>query len=75
MGPSSKLTKSIRLNEAKAKKLTGYLDEIEAHYRPIIEAWPSLTSEQRQAVLVHSPILSRLVALVRPVLEGESWRT
>ena len=63
-----------KLTPGKARQIEGVLALLEQHYGQVLEAWPSLTGEQRQEVLAHSPLLARLIMLARPWEEGERWR-
>ncbi len=74
MGPSSKPIVSCKLTPGKAKQVQSALDLLAQHYAPVLAAWGSLTPEQRAQALAHSPVLARLVEMVRPVVEAEAWR-
>ncbi len=74
MGPSSKPVVSCKLTPGKAKQLESAVALLAEHYAPVLGAWASLTLEQRAQALAHSPLLARLVEMVRPIVEAEAWR-
>ncbi len=73
MAPSSKPVVSCKLTPGKVRQVESAVALLAEHYAPVLAAWGSLTSEQRVQALAHSPILARLVEMVRPVVEGERW--
>ncbi len=58
-----KVTVSIALPPALRAQLQGQLITLEQHVGKILDVWPQLTPRQRSALLEHSPILARIVAL------------
>lgn len=73
MARSSKRTVSCKMTPSKAKQLESAIALLAEYYAPVLAAWPDLTPEQRAQVLAHSPILARLVEIVRPIAEADRW--
>jgi len=67
MERSAKRSVSVRLTPGKQKQLDGAVALIREHYGATLAAWHELTDEQRAEVLAHSPLLAKLVELLRPV--------
>lgn len=65
MSRAAKQGRSLRVTAAKAKKMQAALDELEAHVSAAAESWNALTPAQRDALLAHSPVLSRFLDLAR----------
>lgn len=61
--------KALKLTPANATALGNALDKLAPHVAAAAESWSELTPEQRQALLAHSPILARLIALALPFRE------
>lgn len=57
------MKKSLKLTPGKSKQLLSALDALEPHVTSAAEVWGALTPEQRDALLAHSPVLSRFVDL------------
>lgn len=55
--------KSLKLSKANDNALHNALDKLEGHIRAAEEVWPTLTPEQRSALLDNSPLLARIVTL------------
>ncbi len=70
MERSTKRSVSVRLTPGKQKQLDGALTLIREHYGDTLAAWHELTDEQRAEVLAHSPLLAKLVELLRPTYGG-----
>ncbi len=62
MERSTKKKVSIKLTPGKQKQLL-----IREHYGATLAVWHELTDEQRVEVLAHSPLLAKLVELLRPI--------
>jgi len=71
MGPSSKARLTIKVPPGKAKQFEAALALLEAQYIALGQAWPQLTKAQRAAVMEHSSLLVRIVAMARPMVEAE----
>jgi len=72
MGPSSSKPRlTIKIPPGKAKQFEAALVLLEAQYVALGQAWPQLTKAQRAAILEHSPLLARIVAIARPIVEAE----
>jgi len=63
----SKPKKSIKLPSGKQKKVKSALELLSETYGDLLQNWCSLTEEQKQEVLAHSPCLSELKALTDPL--------
>ena len=61
---------SIRLVSGKQKQLDSAVALIREHYGATLAVWHELTDEQRAEVLAHSPLLAKLVELLRPTYGG-----
>ena len=59
----SKPRRSIKLTAAQRTQQTQALDRLATWLAPLAGVWPSLRPAQRAAVLAHSPVLARLLAL------------
>jgi len=70
MAQSAKKKYSVLLTPGKQKQLDGALTLIRDHYGATLAAWHELTDEQRAEVLAHSPLLAKLVELLRPTYGG-----
>lgn len=55
--------RSLKLTPGRSKQLLAALDALEPHVVSAGEVWSSLTVEQRDALLAHSPVLARFVSL------------
>jgi len=67
MAPLSKPKKSIKLPSGKQKKVKSALELLSETYGDLLQNWGSLTEEQKQEVLEHSPCLSELKTLTEPL--------
>ena len=65
MAPLSKPRKSIKLTSGKQKQkqVKSALELLSETYGDLLQNWGSLTEEQRQEVLEHSPCLNELKML------------
>jgi len=68
---SKKRKKSIKLTPGKRKQVEEALTLLAEHYGSLLASWNELQREQRDEVLVHSPLLTGLVALTEPLREVE----
>lgn len=64
---------SIRLTAAQRTAMETRLSALESLYGPLAAQWPALTPAQRAQVLEHSPLLARLLKLLRPFCQEERW--
>lgn len=63
MAPLSKPKKSIKLTSGKQKQVKRALELLSETYGELLQNWGSLTEEQKQEVLAHSPCLNELKML------------
>lgn len=63
----SKPKKSIKLPSGKQKKVKSALELLSETYGDLLQNWCSLTEEQKQEVLAHSPCLNELKMLTEPL--------
>lgn len=67
MEQSTKKKVSIKPTPGKQKQLDSAVTLIRDHYGATLAVWRELTDEQRAEVLAHSPLLAKLVELLRPI--------
>ena len=70
MEPASKKRVTIKLTPGKQKQVERAVALLVEHYGAALAVWGELTSEQREAVLAHSPLLDRLWGMLERMHHG-----
>ena len=66
---------SVRVLQKERKVLRAAVDTVVAKYSEIADHWGELTPQQREQVLLHSPLLRRLLnGLSGFFTGGDEWR-
>lgn len=63
-------SKSIKLTDKQKTDLTAAVNLIENHLNVLAPTFLAMPPSRRAAVLEHSPILRRIIALVQPYVEA-----
>lgn len=58
---------SVKTNPKQSKSMQNTIKDVREHFGELLQSWGSLTEEQRQSVLEHSPCLSELKTLTEPL--------
>ena len=64
---SESMQNTIKLTPGKQKQIQSALELLFTTYGDLIQNWGSLTDEQKQKVLEHSPCLNELKTLTEPL--------
>ncbi len=67
MAPLSKPLISVKMNKKQPESMQNTIKDVREHFGELLQSWGSLTEEQRQSVLEHSPCLSELKTLTEPL--------
>jgi ElaB/YqjD/DUF883 family membrane-anchored ribosome-binding protein len=58
---------SVKMNKKQPESMQNTIKDVREHFGELLQSWGSLTEEQRQSVLEHSPCLSELKTLTEPL--------
>ena len=58
---------SVKMNPKQSESMQNTIKDVREHFGELLQNWGSLTEEQKQEVLEHSPCLSELKTLTEPL--------